>query len=260
VLIEGKIVEATETFSSFIGVNWGFTGIPTTISPGGGYGGQPIQVNPSLNSTMNDTVNSHKLFNAGFRIGQLDYFGNLSAALALEEKDGLVKVIASPRISVMNKEKAEITQSGEQVSIQTTLNPVSNDRTTMEKRTPMVLSLVVQPQITSDNSVIMDVEMKRQFPGTEVDETTHAAPVNTRTAKTKILVRNGQTSVIGGIYQDTESNSENGVPGLKDIPVLGWLFKSKTKLKDKNELLIFLTPRILQQQQMAQDMSNGANG
>jgi type IV pilus assembly protein PilQ len=260
VLIEGKIVEAQEQFSSFLGINWGMSGVPTTISTGGGYGGQPITLTPSMSSTVNDSTNAARIFGASLSVGQLDYFGNLTAALAMEERDGMIKVISSPRISVMNKEKAEITQASEQVTITTTVNPVSNDRTQTEKRTPMTLSLVVTPQITSDNSVIMDIEMKRQFPGAEVDPTTHAAPVNTRAAKTKILVRNGSTSVIGGIYQDDERNSEIGVPLLKDIPVLGWLFKAKSKSKDKNELLIFLTPRILQQQAVAQDLTNGSAG
>lgn len=259
VLIEGKIVEATESFSSFIGVNWGFSGAPTTLSQGGGYQGSPITVQPTLGSSPMDLVNNSRLFNSSVQIGTLDFFGSLNAALALEEKEGLVKVISSPRVAVMNKEKAEISQGGEQVTISTTVNAVSNDKTTQEKRTPMTLNLSVQPQITADNSVIMDVELKRQFPGAEVDSTTHAAPVNTRTAKTKILVRNGQTSVIGGIYQDQETSSDNGVPVLKDIPVLGWLFKSKARNKDKNELLIFLTPRILQQQ-VAQDISSAAAG
>lgn len=260
VLIEGKIVEATETFSSFIGVNWGFSGSPTTISQGGGYQGSPITFQPSLGSNPMDLTNGGaRLFTSGVQIGALDFFGSLNAALALEEKEGLVKVISSPRVAVMNKEKAEISQAGEQVSIATTVNAVSNDKTKQEKRTPMTLNLTVQPQITADNSVIMDVELKRQFAGAEVDTDTHARPVNTRTAKTKILVRNGQTSVIGGIYQDQETDADNGVPVLKDIPVLGWLFKSKARDKDKNELLIFLTPRILQQQ-VAQDPPTAAAG
>lgn len=259
VLIEGKIVEATETFSSFIGVNWGFSGTPSTISQGGGFQGSPITMQPALSSSPVDLVNGARLFNSSVQIGTLDFFGSLNAALALEEKEGLVKVISSPRVAVMNKEKAEISQGGEQVSIATTVNSVSNDKTKQEKRTPMTLNLTVQPQITADNSVIMDVELKRQFPGPEVDTDTHARAVNTRTAKTKILVRNGQTSVIGGIYQDQETDADNGVPVLKDIPVLGWLFKSKARDKDKNELLIFLTPRILQQQ-VAQDTSTVGAG
>jgi type IV pilus assembly protein PilQ len=158
------------------------------------------------------------------------------------------------------REKATITQAGEQVTISTTVNNVSNDRTKQEKRTPLTLELAVTPQITSDNSVIMDVEMKRQFAGAPVDPDTQAAPINTRTAKTKILVRNGQTSVIGGIYQNQDSVADNGIPLLKDLPVLGWLFRARSKTKDKNELLIFLTPRIMQQQQVAAGPGDNSAG
>ena len=139
-----------------------------------------------------------------------------------------------------------ISQVGEQVTISNILNLQTNERTAMERRTPVELVLNVTPQITSDGSVIMDVEVKRQFTGPVLDQMTQAREIRTRSAKTKILVRNGQTAVIGGIYQSDESQIDMGVPLLKDIPVLGWLFKSRTTEKAKNELLIFLTPRIMQ--------------
>jgi type IV pilus assembly protein PilQ len=108
----------------------------------------------------------------------------------------------------------------------------------------IVLSLKVTPQITAEGSVIMDIDVKREFPGPVIDGTSDSA-INTRQAKTKVLVSNGQTAVIGGIYQSDEGNSESGIPVLKDIPVFGWLFKGKSQTRTKNELLVFLTPRIL---------------
>ena len=101
------------------------------------------------------------------------------------------------------------------------------------------------PQITAEGSVILDVNVERQFAGAIVEDRTLARPINSREAKTKVLVPNGQTAVIGGIYQNDETFTEKGVPFLKEIPVLGWLFKSNQQDRNKNELLIFLTPRIL---------------
>ena len=93
--------------------------------------------------------------------------------------------------------------------------------------------------------MILEVDVNRQFAGAVQEDETQARPINTRAAKTKVLVPNGQTAVIGGIYQNDETFTERGVPWLKEIPVLGWLFKSNQSDRNKNELLIFLTPRIL---------------
>jgi type IV pilus assembly protein PilQ len=181
----------------------------------------------------------------------LDVFGNLAATLVLAEHDSLAKVISSPRISSMNREKSTIRQQGENVSVVTTRSEQTGAITKTEKRTPFALELNVTPQITSDGSVIMDLEVKREFLGAVVDAETAARPVNSRSAKTKVLVHNGQTAVIGGIYTSDELEASNGLPGLMNIPILGWLFKNKSTSRSKNELLIFLTPRILAQQDEA---------
>jgi type IV pilus assembly protein PilQ len=249
VIIEGKIVEASETFSSFIGVNWGMSGSPLTVNQTGGAYGSQLNLTPNLNAvSVSPAIAAGSALSTGIQLGTLDFFGNLSATLSLAESDSVAKIISSPRIATLNREKATISQAGETITISTTVNGATNQSTTQANRTPITLDLTVTPQITADSSVIMDMEVKRQYVGAVVDPNTQAAPINTRTAKTKVLVRNGQTAVIGGIYQNDETNGEVGVPGLKDIPVLGWLFKSRTKTRNKNELLIFLTPRIMQTQ------------
>ena len=93
----------------------------------------------------------------------------------------------------------------------------------------------------------MNVDVSREFAGAVVEEKTQARPINSRAAKTKVLVKNGQTAVIGGIYQSDATEGTTKVPWIADVPVIGWLFKSKSMDKQKNELLIFLTPRILAQ-------------
>jgi type IV pilus assembly protein PilQ len=109
------------------------------------------------------------------------------------------------------------------------------------------MNLDVTPQVANNGNVILDVNVQREFLGAIVDEATGAAPVHNREAKTKVMVKNGQTAVIGGIYQNDASNNESGVPFLKDIPIIGFFFRSDNYRKDKTELLLFLTPRILSQ-------------
>lgn len=244
VMIEGKIVEAGETFSRQVGVNWSLSGSPVTLAENGGVRGTPLRLQSdfgvvSLNPTQLGAQNG----SFGLRIGRMDFLGNLNAALSLAQADSLVRIISSPRIVTINKEKAEISQKGETISVTSTVS--GETITPMVTRTPVELKLDVTPQITSEGSVMLDVNVLRQFAGGIVDPNSQARPVNSRSAKTKVLVANGQTAVIGGIYQSDETESETGVPVLKDVPVLGWLFKQKSQQKDKNELLIFLTPRIL---------------
>lgn len=244
VLIESKIVEAIEEFERFVGVNWGFGGNDVTLSQTGGANSTPLTMNLS-NRIANVASNTNRNMVTNLQIGTLDIFGTLDAALALAERDSLAKVISSPRITAMNREKSLIKQEGENVTIISTRSETTGATTSQDKRTPFSLELGVTPQITADGGVIMDLEVKREFLGAEVDATTRARPVNKRSAKTKVMVRNGQTTVIGGIYTSDEFEGSNGVPFLKDIPVVGWLFKSKQFTRNKNELLIFLTPRIL---------------
>lgn len=248
VSIETKIVEAAETFSSFMGINWGFGGSDVTLSKGGGANGAPVSMNIAARSaTLSRDFAGAGPFAASLGIGTLDVFGDLSATLNLAEADSLAKVISSPRISTMNREKSTITQKSENISVIKTRSEVTGSVTSQEKRNPYSLELNVTPQITSDGSVIMDLDVRREFLGARADGETGARPINTRSAKTKILVHNGQTAVIGGIYTSDETENSNGVPGLMNIPVIGWLFKTKAIDRSKNELLIFLTPRILAQ-------------
>lgn len=256
VSIESKIVEAIEDFSSFIGVNWGFGGTPVNLSPAGGAEGAPIDLNLGISSvTTSSGFSAGNPFNASLTLGTLDILGDLTASIALAERDSLAKVISSPRISTMNREKATITQSSENIAIITSRSDTSTTLTKSATRTPFSLELNVTPQITNDGGVIIDLDVKRQFLGATADEELQARPVNTRSAKSKILVRNGQTAVIGGIYTSDETEGNTGIPVLKNLPVVGWLFKSKSFGRSKNELLIFLTPRILAQDNMNQTAS-----
>jgi type IV pilus assembly protein PilQ len=241
VLIEGKIVEAQEEFTRSIGVNWASNGAQIKVgnSPKG-----PVNMTPRFAVNQGGTAKTGN-FSLGFDIGTLDIFGSITSALSLSEQENKVKVLASPRIFTLSNEKADINQTTEVPVKQVTVNGNSTQVSFQFK--PLTLKLEVTPQVTSDGSVIMKVGVNRQFQGAVVDPSAGSFAVNSREANTKVLVKNGQTAVIGGIYQSDATDGEQGVPWLRDTPFLGWLFKTKDISKRKSELLIFLTPRILGQ-------------
>lgn len=239
VSIEGKIVEANETFTRNIGVNWNASGSP--IKMGTSVRG-PVNMTPSLsiNRALGGVDNA---FNLGLTVGTLDIFGTLTAALALNEQTENVKVISAPRITTLSNEQAGITQVTEVPVKQVTQNGTSIQTTYTFK--PLTLKLDVTPQVTSDGSVIMKVIVNRQFQGADIStDGSGQFSVNSREANTRVLVKNGQTAVIGGIYQSDATESETGVPWFKEIPLVKYLFRGTNDRKYKSELMIFLTPRI----------------
>lgn len=241
VLIEGKIVEATESFTRKVGVSWGATGVPMSL--GNGARG-PVNMTPSF--SVNPGAGTGGQFNFGLNVGTLDIFGNITAALALSETESQVKVISSPRILAMSNEQADINQTTEVPVRQVTVNGNTTQETFQFK--PLALKLAVTPQVTADGSVIMKVGVMRQFKGADQGSGTSVSfPVNSREANTRVLVKNGQTAVIGGIYQSDATDGDVGVPWFRELPVLGHLFKTNSVDKQKLELLIFLTPRIMGQ-------------
>jgi type IV pilus assembly protein PilQ len=231
VLIEGKVVEAKDSFSRNIGVNWSVLGTPL---------GRNGNLNVSSFPVGSGTTSS---FGVGLQLGRLSGLGDLAASLSLFEREGTVKVLSSPRILTLHNEKASIDQQIEIPIQATTIS--SGTPTTSVSFKPVKLNLTVMPSITNSGDVLLDVDVSRQFLGEEADPTTKVRPINTRAAKSKVMVKNGQTAVIGGIYQNDMQKSTTKVPLLGDIPIVGWLFKNESNTEDKNELLIFLTPRVV---------------
>ncbi|WP_413944133.1 type IV pilus secretin PilQ [Bdellovibrio sp. HCB-162] len=239
VLIESKIVEAQESFTRNIGINWGASGAPIKL---GSTARGPVNMNPSFN--INPTAATPGNLNFNVSVGTLDVFGTLQAALSLSESEGQVKILSAPRIMTMTNEKADINQTTEEPVRQVTQNGTATQETFQFK--PLTLKLEVTPQVTADGSVIMKVTVNRQFRGADVSSAGQGAfAVNSREANTRVLVKNGQTAVIGGIYQSDAVENENGVPWFRELPVVSYLFKTKNVTRNKSELLVFLTPRII---------------
>lgn len=254
VLIEGKIVEASEQFQRSIGINWSAAGQEGLV--GYSMGHRPIRGRTGITVSPSIASSAAQL---NFQLGTLDILGDLSATLALFEQQNTVKVLSSPRIVTLHNEPAEINQSTEVPLIKETANPGGAITRTVDFK-PVKLRLQVTPQITNDASVIMGVDVSRDFLMGKVDPSDSAQAVATRSAKTKVMVRNAQTAVIGGIYQADQTNGETRVPWVGEIPIVGWLFKSKSTQNVKNELLIFLTPRILGQADSQTIPSQGTGG
>lgn len=229
VMIEGKIVEARESNNKELGINWGYSGQDL------GFAGGILSHNARISPTQVGSATTVNL-----RLGTLDFLGDLDARLSLLERDSLARVVSSPRVVTMNAQEATIEQSINIAIPSTTI--VNNLPVTTITFKAVPTTLKVTPQITPGSDVIMKINFKRDF---EADSTGGIANIESREVSTNVMVKNGQTTVIGGVYQADQRESEEGTPFLKRIPVLGWLFKNQTKQQVRNELLVFLTPRIL---------------
>ena len=248
VLIEARIVEANDTFGKSLGVKLGGAaqnlsgglhrvavgGIsgPGRGSPTGGILDSSPFVNlPALGQGGYDPASfAVSLFNSGAT-------RYLNLEISALEADGKGKVVSSPRIITADQVKALISQ-GTKIPFQ---KSTSSGATSVEF-IEASLKLEVTPQITPEGNVILDVQVNKDSLGTL---TALGREINVKQVKTQVLVENGGTVVIGGIFEQTEQNSETKVPFLGDVPYLGNLFKTRTRDTSRTELLVFLTPRVV---------------
>lgn len=230
--IESKIIEARDEFTRDVGVNLGIVGEEFSSSGG---------VNTSFDLNSPNSFDRTRGLFSSFRSGSFNILGNLSATLALYENENKIKILSSPRIMVMNKEKSVIRQKTQIPILSFTANQGQVVESVRFK--DVVLSLEVSPQVTFTGDVILDVAVTREFASGQEAQTERA--INTREAETTVMVKNGETAVIGGIYESDVATIKEGVPVLKDIPIIGSLFRFKQKIDNKNELLVFLRPRIV---------------
>lgn len=236
VMIEARIVEADSTFTRNLGISWGIT----YNNDGGG----PGDVSQAAVSGGGNFIISPTPGNAG--LGSSITFGRalidstiLDLRISAAETARQGKVISTPRVSTLNGQAATISQG--------TKIPYQSSGTDGLPKTEFVdanLQLTVTPEINPDNSIILDITASNSSP-TLVQGAT-APGISTKEAKTRLLVRDGETTVIGGIFVEDVSDSESGIPLLRKIPYLGHLFKSSQKSNNRSELLIFITPRIVQ--------------
>jgi type IV pilus assembly protein PilQ len=260
VQIEARIVEAEDSFGRSLGVKLGFSdltglkgGIPGAnlgggnyIMPGGNYSAIGYQTLQSPQVPFNNTqfvnlpapnlgTTAPATFALSLFSASMNRFLNLE--LSALEADGKGKIVSSPRVITADQVKAEIEQ-GEEIPYQ---NATSSGATAVEFKKAS-LRLEVTPQITPEGNVILDVNVSKDSRGA----LTNAGPaINTKRVRTQVLVENGGTVVIGGIFTQEDRTDVNKVPVLGDVPVLGNLFKNTARTTKKTELLVFLTPKVV---------------
>ena len=240
VMIEARIVDANTTFSRDLGVNW--TGrYQTTRNPWGG-GGPGSNRNYTYNFSTNFTTNPETAL--GFNFANTAGTKILNAQIALAETEGILKTLSAPRIITQHEVAATIKQG---TTIYIPYTDVEGNRTA--KEVDATLELKVTPSIFGNDMVTMEIEVSDDVPD-YANRVGEYVPVLTKSASTKMMVASGDTVVIGGIYKETEGITNTGTPGLRKIPIIGWLFKTESKTLEKTELLIFLTPRVMPITQM----------
>lgn len=244
VLIEAKIVEANLDFVRELGSEWSIGTQPyaDAFDPSSGHnpnlGGKNFMPHGNNALAFANPINGIPTGTAALSAFLLDDKLNLEVTLKAREAAGESKTVSSPRIVTMDNRKALIEQ-GVSIPFQT-----FEQGDAKLEFVDAVLSLTVTPHITSDQSIIMDLELTRNAPS-DTPNATGSPSIRKNVAKTETLVRDGQTLVLGGIYTVEKSDTKKAVPYLSRIPILGGAFQSKSVRDERKELLMFVTPRIV---------------
>lgn len=239
VTIEARIVEATTTFTRSFGINWSGSASFTsaTGNPTGLFFPNSIGIpNFALNFPVEaGAINTQ----ANLRLGSINNILDLDLAIALGEQEGNFKLISSPKVTVLDNSSATIS-AGTQIPYQTQSDNLGTNVNFQTANT----SLTVTPHITNDGSILMNISATRDEPNFSASVEGNPT-IDQRTASTEVLVKSGNTTVIGGIYSTSSGGNQSRLPVLHRIPIIGALFKNYNKTVRRSELLIFVTPRIV---------------
>ncbi len=260
VLIESRIVLATNEFSKELGVRFGVTSEKYTSTSNSVAGGGHSGVSEVLFDTLNrqlptDTVdyNYPELYNVnlpatnlassagkiGLAFATLPWGTLIDLELSAAQFEGQSEIISSPRVITSDQSEAVI-ETGSEIPYQ---EASSSGATTVAFK-KAVLQLVVTPQITPDDRIIMELQVSKDNPDF-ANVVNGVPPINTQSVETTVLVDNGETIVLGGVYEQTKSKAVNRIPFFGDLPIIGFLFRDHFEQNDKSELLIFVTPKLL---------------
>lgn len=265
VMIEARIIEARSNYTKEIGIQWGgsfaassgtgnSTGLafPNQIGIGGGAtdGNTPTagllfgqQANPNFAVNMPASVGTGGGGALGLTLGSVSGAFNINLRLSAAETKGDIRIVSAPRITTMDNVEASIEQG-----VQIPFSQVSAAGTqTIFKDAK--LNLTVKPHVTADGSVIMKVSVERNEPDFVNTGARGQPTILKKQAKTEMLIKDGDTAVIGGIYTTRDGRAWSKVPWFADIPIIGWFFKSRRDTSDREEVLVFITPRIINRAQ-----------
>jgi len=246
VLIESRIVLASNQFTRELGVKFGVSSetvsgsrsITTSGSLNAADSFNQFGVTPQLNERLNVNLPavSATAGSIGLAIAKLPFGTLLDLELSAAQAEGKSETVSSPKVITADQQEAIIEQ-GQEI-------PYQEASSVAFKKA--VLSLKVTPQITPDDRIVMDLIVNKDSPdfGNLVQG---VPPINTQNVETQVLVDNGETVVLGGVYEQTKTKSIDRVPFFGDLPLVGGLFRNKTETNDKSELLIFVTPKLLKE-------------
>ncbi|MBN2284521.1 MAG: secretin and TonB N-terminal domain-containing protein [Deltaproteobacteria bacterium] len=256
IAIEAKIVEISTSFARDLGVRWGYgyqntwggrdygvlmgnstLGSLTSLPGDVGLTQSNVAVNfPGVEADMGEGAPG-----IGIIVGADKFI--LDAKLDAVEQDGKGKIISSPKVTTLDNVKATIKQGQE---IPYAVTDDEGNRSIEFKDAALLLE--VKPTITPEGKISMEVKASNDYPDwTRANVNNENPPINTNSVESTVLVNNGDTLVVGGVYKMEEQNLTEGVPWLSKVPALGWLFKYKSEMNEKREILIFVTPRIIQE-------------
>ncbi len=258
VLIEARMVEGTTSFTRALGIQWGGglffsqrggnpTGLvfPNNVGLVGGAddaAGLNGTATPGVFFPSNFAVNlpaQNVNSGVGLNLGSVGNFGFVNARLTAAEASGQAKIISAPRITTLNNTRARITQ-GTDITV-----PIVSQNQLTVQTVKAALELDVTPHVTADGSILMAIKLTNNVPDFSQQVGQGVPPVSTKEAETEMLVQDGDTAVIGGIYTRNTAENYAQTPFLGSIPILGWLFKNSTESDTRSEMLVFITPRIV---------------
>ena len=269
VLIESRIVEAASNFTQALGVQWGgnfgfspatgnglpvaFPNVMTGTGASGQTPNQGNQATPNYAVNLPAPIGQGSGGGIGLVFGSANGAFNLNLRLTALERKGVIKTISAPKVATLDNQEATISQGQ---SIPFSQVSASGVNTTFVEA---LLELKVTPHVTADGSILMKIKATNNKPDPSLTGANGQPSITKRQAETTVLVKDGDTTVIGGIYTRSTASTVSSVPFLGDIPILGFFFKSKAENDDHTELLIFITPRVLTRQSMAGGSAPVAN-
>ncbi|MCX7823262.1 MAG: type IV pilus secretin PilQ [Syntrophobacterales bacterium] len=246
VLLEARVVTATSNFARSLGIDWGFNyqNIGSTDFDPANPGNRATSYNPrfAINNTPQTTsAPLSSLLGFGWDLLRGRDLFSIDMSLKLGERKGIAKLVSSPKVHTLNNQEAKISQG---LEIPYTVQGKDQEPTTEFKEAKLELN--VTPTVTPDKRVLLNLSVEKSDPDFSVMSAKGEPSIKKRTVTTRILVDDGSIVVLGGVLEESLSVSQSSTPGISKIPVLGNLFKSRDTKVEKNELLIFIRPKIIE--------------
>jgi type IV pilus assembly protein PilQ len=248
VLVEARIVQVDSSAGQDLGVQWGVKfnadaehgnatsyAFPNSIGVSGTQGDSNYMVNlPAATATSG----------IGLSFGHIANTLGLDLKLSAMETMGKSKTLSTPKVLVLHAKTATMQVGVDLPQVTTTQNGTTSTSNVEWRKVGIVL--IVTPTVTNDKHVVMKIKVSKDSQGDNVQTTQGLMfSINKKEAETEVIVSDGETTVIGGLYEETTSDTQGGVPGLSKLPVFGWMFRNKSTSLKRSELMIFLTPRIV---------------